>query len=259
MNEKRDSNEKWKEQIKCAQEGDKRARDALVEENMGLIYMVLKRFQGRGYEMEDLFQLGAIGLLKAIDRFDTEKEFAFSTYAVPMIIGEIQRFLRDDGMIHVSRQIKENARKIALIREKWKKTENKEPTIQELQKECNLSKEEILTAMESAVVVDSIYRPFHNGEETRTDGSEPTILDQLEDEQSSEDALVDRIAVRQMIQRLDERERQLIQLRYMEGKTQAQVAELLHMNQVAVSRMEKKVLLQLRGFLGYNIKHKPHI
>ena len=128
----RTKEEGWRASIQKAQEGDKAERDALVVSNFGLIYMVLKRFSGRGYEQEDLFQIGVIGLIKAIDKFDLNRDLSFSTYAVPMIIGEIRRFMRDDGMIHVSRQIKDNARKIAIVKEQLKKMNNFEPTIQEL-------------------------------------------------------------------------------------------------------------------------------
>lgn len=252
MNEKNYAKEEGRQQLKRAQRGEPGAREAFVEENIGLIYMVLKRFQGRGYEMEDLFQIGAIGLLKAIDRFDTEREFAFSTYAVPMIIGEIQRFIRDDGMIHISRQIKENARKISIVREKCKKTDNKEPTIQELQEACGLTEEEILTALEASAAVESIYSPLSGGAKVNENGAQQTLADRLEDERFSEDKLVNQIAVRQLIQTLPEKDRHLIRLRYMEGKTQAQTAALLGMTQVSVSRLEKKVLLQLREGFGYN-------
>ncbi len=228
----------WKECFIKAQEGNKDARDFIVAENVGLIYMVLKRFGGRGYEMEDLFQIGAIGLLKAVDRFDLEKEYAFSTYAVPMIIGEIQRFLRDDGMIHVSRQLKEHARKIAIVKEQLKKNQNKEPTIQELEAETGLSRDDIILALDATTEVESIYRPVGNGEWT--------IADQLVDEQFSETKILNQITVIQMLETLDEKERQLLVLRYMEGKTQTEVAQILDMNQVAVSRLEKKILLYLR-------------
>lgn len=228
----------WQTNFVKAQKGDMDARNLIVSENVGLIYMVLKRFGGRGYDMEDLFQIGAIGLLKAVDRFDLEREFAFSTYAVPMIIGEIQRFLRDDGMIHVSRQLKEHARKIAIVREQFKKTANAEPTLKELEEATGISQEDILLALDATTEVESIYRPMGEGEWT--------LADQLVDEHSSEAKLIDKITVSQMLESLNDKERKLLLLRYMEGKTQTEVAHMLEMNQVAVSRLEKKILLELR-------------
>ena len=239
--------EGWKRSIQKAQEGDKAERDILVTDNMGLVYMVLKRFYNRGYEMEDLFQIGVIGLMKAIDKFDISTDFSFSTYAVPMIIGEIRRFLRDDGLLHISRQIKDNARKIAIAKEELKKNYNVEPTIEELMKYTALTAEDILMAMEATTEVDSIYRPLGGGSDQ--DGNQLILADQLEDHKTSETDLINRIAVNQMLSSLEEKERKLIELRYIEGKTQSESAKELGMNQVAVSRLEKKVLLHLRLLL----------
>lgn len=234
--------EGWKLSIWKAQNGDKEERDALVQANIGLIYMVLKRFTGRGVEKEDLFQIGVIGLLKAIDKFDLSRELSFSTYAVPMIIGEIRRFMRDDGMIHVSRQIKDNARKIAIVKEELKKMNNCDPTVEELSERTGLSADEILMAIEASTEVESIYQPVASS----SDGNQMTLADQLEDHSESELELVNRITVTQMLDSLEERERMLIELRYMQGKTQIESASILGMNQVAVSRLEKKILLNLR-------------
>lgn len=234
--------EAWRVSIQKAQGGDKAVRDTLVTENVGLIYMVLKRFSNRGMEQEDLFQIGVIGLIKAIDKFDLSKDLSFSTYAVPMIIGEIRRFLRDDGMIHISRQIKDNARKIAIAKEIFVKKNHKEPTMEELKEATGLSAEEILAAIEASTEVESIYKPIGSG----SDGSTMVIADQLEDTKKSEEELMNRITVAQLLESLGERERKLIQLRYMEGKTQSESAAVLGMNQVAVSRLEKKILLSLR-------------
>ena len=231
--------------IQKAQEGDTDKRDALVTENMGLVYMVLKRFQGRGYEKEDLFQIGVIGLIKAIDRFDLERDLAFSTYAVPMIMGEIKRFLRDDGMIHVSRQLKENARKIALVKEDLKKLHNSDPTVEELAQRTGLSVDDILMAIEASCEVESIYQPVGIGK----DGNEMVLADQLEDTRRNETELLNKITVTQLLESLEQKERKLIEMRYLEGKTQSESAKLLGMNQVAVSRMEKRILLALRSQL----------
>lgn len=234
--------ETWRLSIQKAQNGDKVERDALVTANTGLVYMVLKRFLNRGHEQEDLFQIGVIGLIKAIDKFDTTKDFSFSTYAVPMIIGEIRRFLRDDGMIHVSRQVKDNARRIAIVKEELRKNSNHDPTIEELVEKTGLSVEEIVVAMEATTEVESIYQPVGG----QSDGSQLVLADQLEDSRANELELINRITVVQMLDSLQEKERRLIELRYLQGKTQTESAKELGMNQVAVSRLEKKILLFLR-------------
>ena len=237
--------EGWIISIQKAQKGDKAERDALVTANMGLVYMVLKRFSDRGQEKEDLFQIGVIGLIKAIDKFDVNRGLSFSTYAVPMIIGEIRRFLRDDGMLHVSRQMKENARKIAMAKEILKKNCCKEPTLEALEQVTGLSPDDILMAMEATAEVVSIYQPVGVG----SDGNAMTLADQLMDTKKNETELIDRITVLQLLDGLEERERRLIELRFWEGKTQSESAVLLGMNQVAVSRLEKRILLGLRKLL----------
>lgn len=208
---------------------------------MGLVYMVARRFEGRGTDREELVQIGAIGLIKAIDKFDPALPYSFSTYAVPLIIGEIRRFLRDDGMIHISRSVKENARKIAIVREKLKKTENKDPTLEELRELTGLKYEEIVTAMEATSEVDSIYRPLA-GE----DGDSLTLGEKLADEKQFETPIVNSIALQQVMDTLEENENRLISLRYMQNRTQAETARILGTNQVAVSRMERKILTKLR-------------
>ena len=234
--------EEWRLSIQKAQNGDVEERNILITENTGLVYMVLKRFTNRGYEQEDLFQIGVIGLMKAIDKFDLTRDFSFSTYAVPMIIGEIKRFLRDDGLIHISRQIKDNARRIAIVKEELKKTQNTDPTIEQLMERTGLSTEEILSAIEATRDVESIYQPVGN----QTDGSKLVLADQIEDDKTGEVDLINRITVNQMLATLDVKERRLIELRYLEGKTQTESAKVLGMNQVAVSRLEKKILFFLR-------------
>lgn len=233
--------EVWKQSIRKAQQGDREQRDTLVADNIGLVYMVLRRFVNRGCEQEDLFQVGVIGLIKAIDKFDTTMEVAFSTYAVPMIIGEIRRFLRDDGMLHVSRQIKEHARKIAIAKEELKKN-NQEPTMELLVQFTQLSPEEIVAAIEATTEVESIYQPVGY----QKDGAQIVLADQLVDEQKNENQLIDQVTVRQLLEGLESMEARLIYLRYMEGKTQTECAKVLGMNQVAISRLEKKILLSLR-------------
>ena len=241
----------WRQKMKKAQNGDRKMREELISENLGLVYLVLRRFANRGHDMEELFQIGSIGLLKSIERFDLERNLAFSTYAVPMIMGEIRRFLRDDGMLHVSRQIKDNARKIAIVREELKKTMDHEPTLDELMRVTQLSKEEITLAMGATAEVDSISRPVAAGD-GREDGRCLTLLDQLEDKGETEENIINRITIRQLLAKLDEKEQMLVEFRYMQGKTQAETASALGMNQVAVSRLEKKILLHLRHELTYN-------
>ena len=231
----------WREDIQRAQAGDRSARDELVTQNMGLVYMVVKRFANRGAEPEELSQIGAIGLIKAIDKFDASTPYSFSTYAVPLIIGEIRRFLRDDGMIHISRAIKENARKIAIVREEAKKTDNREPSMEELCKRTGLSREELVIAMDAEAKVESIHRPL-GGE----NDAGQTLEDRLEDSHYFETPILNRIALKQVMEDLEEQETKLIQLRFEQNHTQAEVAELMGTNQVAVSRMEKKILQKLR-------------
>lgn len=227
--------------IKQAQTGDKKMRQQLVTENMGLVYMVAKRFTDRGVEPQDLIQIGSIGLIKAIDRFDVALTYSFSTYAVPLIMGEIRRFLRDDQMIHTSRQIREHARKIAIVREQLKKTQNKEPTLQELAECTGISMEDLVLAMEAGREVDSFSRPLADG-----DGKSITLEEKLEDTNRFEGPLLDHLALQQGIRQLTPEEEKLIRLRYMENLSQAETARLLGTNQVSVSRRERKILEKLR-------------
>lgn len=237
--------EDWRETVKKAQEGDKMAMEELVRDNAGLIHMVLKRFPNYGNDRrdrEDLFQIGAVGLVRAISRFDLNTDYAFSTYAVPVIIGEIRRFLRDDGMIHVGRRIKENAAKIAAARERMNRKENRDPSISELADATGLTEEEITMALDAAVRVDSINRPLPGGDETRG----RTLEEQLEDEEYTDARMIDRITINSLLEKLPQRERTLIELRYMEGLTQSETAQVLGMSQVGVSRLEKRILQELR-------------
>ena len=224
--------------IERIHQGDKDARDTLFQENMGLIYSVARRFLGRGVDMEDLFQIGSIGLLKAVDNFDPGFDVKFSTYAVPMIMGEIKRFLRDDGMLKVSRSIKENQYKIYKMREKMEKVLGREPNIRELSKAMNMSVEELAMTMESVTEVESIYRTVYQG-----DGSEI----QLPENKNVHEQTLDKIFLEELLEKLDGEERQLIGMRYFQDMTQMEVAGKMGISQVQVSRMEKKVLKKLRG------------
>lgn len=192
--------------------------------------------------MEDLFQIGSIGLLKAVDNFDPGFDVKFSTYAVPMIMGEIKRFLRDDGMLKVSRSIKENQYKIYKMREKMEKVLGREPNIRELSKAMNMSVEELAMTMESVTEVESIYRTVYQG-----DGSEIQLVDRLPENKNVHEQTLDKIFLEELLEKLDGEERQLIGMRYFQDMTQMEVAGKMGISQVQVSRMEKKVLKKLRG------------
>ena len=228
--------------IRKSHEGDKKAREQLVEENVGLIWCVVKRFHGRGAETEDLFQIGSIGLLKAIDKFDLSYDVKFSTYAIPMISGEIRRFLRDDGMIKVSRTLKELAYKSIQAKERLMPKLGREPTMEELSEELGVEKEELAQAMEAGTEVDSIYRPIHQKE-----GSEIRLLDKIEEKESHEETVIDRIVLGQLLESLDAAEKKLIYLRYFVDKTQSEVGRIMGISQVQVSRMEKRIMTKLRN------------
>ena len=227
--------------IQKSHEGDKAAREQLVEENVGLIWCVVKRFYGRGLESEDLFQIGSIGLLKAIDKFDLSYDVKFSTYAVPMISGEIKRFLRDDGMIKVSRTLKELSYIIFQTREKLLDLLGREPTIEELAEKMQIDKEEIVEALEAGSEVESIYKPIHQKE-----GNEIRLMDKLEEKEHREEKILDHMLLQQLLGTLEKEERTLIYMRYFQDKTQSQVGKELGISQVQVSRMEKKIMENLR-------------
>lgn len=228
------------ELIARAQQGDKEASERLVTENSGLIWSVAKRFVGRGTDMDDLYQLGCLGFLKAVEGFDLEFGTQFSTYAVPKISGEIRRFLRDDGAVKVSRSIKEQAAAIKTARGVLTATLGREPTLLELSEQTGFSPEEIALAETATAATESINR--ENGE----DGF--SLEDVLTDTES-EERLVERIALKQAIDKLPQREKMVISLRYFHGLTQDRVAKVLQVSQVQVSRIEKKALQLLRELL----------
>jgi len=229
------------EYIRRAHQGDKEARDALVTENMGLIWSIVRRFAGRGYEMEDLFQIGSIGLMKAIDKFDLSMDVKLSTYAVPMITGEIRRFLRDDGMIKVSRPLKELAVKIGAAREKLEFSLGREPTIEEIAKEVGVSREEAAASLEAGAEVESIYRPV-----SREDESGGCLIDRLAEKGSENERVLDKMVLTELLRSLKGQEREIIVKRYFENKTQTVIAKDLGISQVQVSRLEKKILKEMR-------------
>ena len=231
--------------IRKSHDGDEEARAQLVEENVGLIWCVVRRFLGRGVESEDLFQIGCIGLLKAIDKFDFAFDVKFSTYAVPMISGEIQRFLRDDGIIKVSRSLKEMAYKAFLAREKLQERLNREPTLEELANDMGVEKEELTMAMEASSEVESLYKPVY-----QKDGNEVPLLEKLEEREGQEERVLNRMLLSQLLDELGKEERQLIYLRYFSNKTQTEIGQELGISQVQVSRMEKKILKRMRDMVS---------
>ena len=225
------------ELIALAQQGDKEAGETLIRENSGLIWSVARRFLGRGTESEDLYQLGCLGFLKAVEGFDLNFGTQFSTYAVPKIAGEIRRFLRDDGAIKVSRSLKEHASLIRQTRSTLTNLFGREPTVHELSQHTGLRVEEIALAENATAEVESIHR--ESGEEGFT-------LENILTDTESEDRIVEKIALREAISQLPERERTVIQLRYFHGLTQDRVAKVLSVSQVQISRIEKKAIQSLR-------------
>lgn len=228
------------ELIRLAQKGDRGACEQLINENSGLIWSVARRFIGRGAETDDLYQLGCLGFLKAVEGFDLEFGTQFSTYAVPKISGEIRRFLRDDGTLKVSRSLKEQAASIRSVRSKLTTLLGREPTIQELSDQTGFSPEEIAMAETATAATESIQQ------ETGEDGF---CLENVLTDTESEEQMVEKIALRQAVEKLPERERLVIQLRYYHSLTQQRVAKVMNVSQVQVSRIEKKALEKIREFM----------
>jgi RNA polymerase sporulation-specific sigma factor len=228
-----------KDLIKRSQTGDQDARDLIVEKNVRLVWSVVQRFLNRGYEPDDLFQIGCIGLLKSVDKFDLSYDVKFSTYAVPMIIGEIQRFIRDDGTVKVSRSLKELGNKIRKAKDELSKTIGRIPTVNELADYLDIAPEEIIMAQEASRSPASIHETvFEN------DGDPITLLDQIDD--GNEEKWFDKIALKEAILELEDRERLIVYLRYYKDQTQSEVAGRLGISQVQVSRLEKKILQQMK-------------
>lgn len=227
--------------IKQAHLGDKKAREQVINENVGLIWCVVKRFTGRGTELDDLFQIGSIGLLKAVDKFDFSYDVKFSTYAVPMISGEIKRFLRDDGMIKVSRSLKELSAKAYIKREELISRTGEEPTIEQLARLLEVEKEELVMAMESSSEVESLYKPIY-----QKDGDEICLIDKMEKAEGQEEEIINKMLLDQMLSSLEHKEKQLIHMRYFINMTQSEVGKILGISQVQVSRLEKKILRNMR-------------
>ena len=233
--------DRTEELIRRSQDGDKAARETLIEENLGLIHHVVKRFLGRGVEAEDLFQIGAVGLVKAVDRFDLSFGVRFSTYAVPMIAGEIKRFLRDDSMIKVSRSLKELAVKAARLREQLLMERGEEPGVDELARRLKVEPEELVQAMDSSIEVESLQKVICQGSSEGV-----SLMERVEQGHDEQEELLRRMLLEEPLSSLEPRERRLIVLRFFYDRTQTQVAMELGMSQVQVSRLEKKILSALK-------------
>ena len=254
--------------IARSQAGDKEAREILVENNLGLVHHIVKRFLGRGLEAEDLFQIGSIGLIKAIDKFDLQFDVKFSTYAVPMIQGEIKRFLRDDGMVKVSRTLKENGWKVRQSMERLSQKLGRDATLEEVSEDTGIAVEDIVMALEANVEVESLYKSIF-----QSDGNEIYLVDQIvaggrgscgvgqsvssdfgqtdsygmgDGQDPEKEQLLNHMLLEQLLRELSDSERELIRLRYFQDKTQMEVAKRLQISQVQVSRMEKRILLRMR-------------
>lgn len=246
--------------IKAAQKGDKNARDTIIEQNTGLVWSIVKRFTNRGCDAEDLFQIGCIGLIKAVDKFNLDYQVEFSTYAVPLITGEIKRFFRDNNLVRVSRSLKECGWKIRKAEERLQEQLGRNPTVLELVEETGYTKEEIVVALEANAEIESLDQAFVNGE-----GKEVSVLDQVTGtpggigsigagagKDLEKEKVLDKILIENLLKQLDSRETALITMRFFKDKTQSEVAKQLGISQVQVSRLEKKILIRMREQLNEN-------
>ncbi len=225
--------------------GDIEARELYIKGNLRLVLSVIQRFSGSGENMDDLFQIGCIGLIKAIDNFDTSHMVKFSTYAVPMIIGEVRRFLRDNNAIRVSRSLRDIAYKAVYAKEQLTKKMDREPTVCEIAEEIGISKEEISQALDAIQTPVSLYEPVYS------DSGDPLyVMDQISDKKSKEENWVQNISLSEALKRLPKREQHIIQMRFYEGKTQMEIAEEIHISQAQVSRLEKNALKAMRTYLS---------
>ena len=238
------TNEEMQELFVKIKEGDLKARETFIQGNLRLVLSIIQRFNRRGEHVDDLFQVGCIGLIKAIDNFDLSQNVRFSTYAVPMIIGEIRRYLRDNNSIRVSRSLRDIAYRALQAREQLINKNSKEPTIYEIAEELNLPKEEVVFALEAIQEPISLFEPiFHDS------GDAIYVMDQVKDEKAEDEVWLSQIALREAIEKLNNREKQILNLRFFEGKTQMEVAEEIGISQAQVSRLEKNALRQVRKYI----------
>ena len=232
------------ELMKKIKSGDEFAREEFVEGNLRLVLSVIQKFSSRGEFMDDLFQVGCIGLIKAIDNFDLSQNVQFSTYAVPMIIGEVRRYLRDNNSIRVSRSLKDIAYKALTVKEKYINCNSKEPTVEEIAKELDLPKEEVVFALDAIQEPVSLFEPVYN------DGGDAIfVMDQLKDEKNSDNAWIEKLSLKQAMTKLSEREKRILKMRFFEGKTQMEVAEEIDISQAQVSRIEKSAIKHMKKLI----------
>ena len=236
------------EMLKKIKEGDASVREKFITGNLRLVLSVIQRFTSRGENPDDLFQVGCIGLIKALDNFDMSHGVKFSTYAVPMITGEIRRFLRDDGMIKVSRSLKENVYKSMKARDKFCQQYQREPTIDQISQITMIRRVEFVTSLEASNEVESIHQSAY-----QKDGSEISLLDKLSKGENESEKVVDHVLLKEAMKHLEQKEQQMIYYRYFEGKTQQEIAKIFHISQVQVSRIQKKILKKLRRQMIGNI------
>ncbi len=229
------------ELIKRAHNGDKAARDEMIQGNLKLVLSVIQRFSNRGEPLDDLFQVGCMGLIKAIDNFNTDLQVRFSTYAVPMIIGEVRRYLRDNNSVRVSRSLRDTAYKAIQVRERLSNELNREPRVEEIAKELDINKEDVVIALEAIVEPVSLYEPVYN-----EGGDAIYVMDQIGD-RNTPDSWMDEIIIRDSIKKLSQREKNILNLRFMLGKTQTEVAKEIGISQAQVSRLEKSALKRIKG------------
>lgn len=224
-----------------AHNGDKSARDEMIQGNLKLVLSVIQRFSNRGEPLDDLFQVGCMGLIKAIDNFNTDLQVKFSTYAVPMIVGEVRRYLRDNNSVRVSRSLRDTAYKAIQVRERLSNELNREPKVEEIARELDMSKEDVVIALEAIVEPVSLYEPVYN------DGGDAIyVMDQIGDK-NTPDSWMDEIMIRDQIKKLSQREKNILNLRFMLGKTQTEVAKEIGISQAQVSRLEKGALKKIKN------------
>ena len=237
-------NEETMELLKKAQAGDNAAREELIAGNLRLVLSVLQKFNGRGENVDDLFQVGCIGLIKAIDNFNTDLDVRFSTYGVPMIVGEIRRYLRDNSAVRVSRSMRDTAYKVLQVKERFVNEHQREPTVDEVARELGVKREEVVFALDAIVDPVSLYEPVYS------DGGEAIcIMDQVKDSRNTDEDWLERIALREAIDQLSQRERRILALRFFEGRTQMEVSVEVGISQAQVSRLEKNAIRQIRKCL----------
>jgi len=234
-------NEEMTELLLRTKQGDMAARDALIQGNLRLVLSVIQKFLGRGENLDDLFQVGCIGLIKAIDNFDVTQGVRFSTYGVPMIIGEIRRYLRDNSAIRVSRSMRDTAYRVLQAREKLMRESQREPTVEQIAKELDIPREEVVFAMDAIVDPVSLYEPVYS------DGGDALcVMDQVKDRTNTDESWIEQIALKDAISRLGERERSILAMRFYQGKTQMEVSAEIGISQAQVSRLEKSAIKSIK-------------